>query len=228
MSTYIEEPENFWDWVSIQVQQDYDDKEDFATLVKQSLDFLNPYLDRMIWVEANIIYLNKVYDISQTLVGDYLGISQFGVSKRARKGMERLKVKIKCPEQDYAKVRDDLVLVFGEDNVGIAMSLYVFNTLSMTQQLYSHHTKDYIVDTIEAFISAKDIPIESAIKAHGLGGFNIAKLKRLPEYHAILANEQEIVEVSQKYGEYFRLILDTTGVGELVFNKQNRNRNWFD
>lgn len=214
--------DNYWDWVSSQDQVDYTERDDFATIVKDCLEQLNPYLDKLIWVEANIIYLNKVYDINQTIVGNYLGISQFGVSKRLRKAIERLRVKMTCPEQDHEKARQELLPAFGEDFIGVAMSLYIFNTMSMTLTLYPEVTREEVLDRIEAFIRA------DGIASRGLGNLNRAQLKANPSYHETLANEAKIQDASTKYRDYFRLILDTTSIGEFVFNKQNRNKTWRD
>lgn len=219
---------DYWDFVSTQDRQDYTNREDFATLAKESLEFLNPYLDKMIWVEANIIYLNKVYDISQKLIGNYLNISQYGVSKRLNKAMERLKVKVKCPNNDYGAVRDELLLAFGERNISPAMCLYVFNNMTMAVAIEQEKLKDRIVAVIEAFINAKDNPIKYATIAHGLDTLNQAQLNINKEYKRIIENKDKIRNISLKYGDYFQMILDSTGIGEFVFNKQNRNKRWFD
>lgn len=218
--------DNYWDWVSSQDRVDYTDRDDFATIVKDCLEQLNPYLDRLIWVEANIIYLNRVYDINQTIVGNYLGISQYGVSKRLRKAMERLQVKIKCPEKDYEKAKAGLLPAFGSDFIGVVMSLYIFNNLTMTLALYSNETKESVTDRLHAFIHI-DEP-NALLKVRGIAHLNPAQLKLSADYTDLLAHEAQIREASAKYRDYFQLILDTTSIGEFVFNKQNRNKTWRD
>ena len=206
---------NYWDWISIQDKQDYTDREDFASVAKDCLEQLTPMLDKMVWVDANIIYLNKVYDIPQHRIAEYLGISQYGVSKRLRKAMERLKVKVKCPEGDYLKAQRELGVAFG--------------SLSMVSSLYGEKTKFETIDRAKAFIKAKDEPIKYAIIAHGLAHLNEAQLRISKDYDKILQNEAQIKAISQKYSEYFELVLETSAIGEFVFNKAKKNnQQWLD
>ena len=219
---------NYWDWISIQDKQDYTDREDFASVAKDCLEQLTPMLDKMVWVDANIIYLNKVYDIPQHRIAEYLGISQYGVSKRLRKAMERLKVKVKCPEGDYLKAQRELGVAFGS-SLGEIMCLYLFNTLSMVSSLYGEKTKFETIDRAKAFIKAKDEPIKYAIIAHGLAHLNEAQLRISKDYDKILQNEAKIKAISQKYSEYFELVLETSAIGEFVFNKAKKNnQQWLD
>lgn len=218
---------NYWDFISAQDLIDYSDVDTLNSIAIDSFENLQPMLEDMTWVDANVLYLALIYEISQSQIGDYLGISQFGVSKRYRKALQRLKTKASRPSTDYAKVRDELLPVFGEDSIGIAMALYIFNNLNVTLTTYAYETKESVFEKVNAFISAKDDPVNQAIIAHGLHHLNPAQLKQTQEFNDIQANEAKIVTASTKYGAYFKMILDTTSIGEAVFNKaKNADTKW--
>lgn len=218
---------NYWDFISTQDIIDYSDVDTLNSIAIDSFENLQPLLEDMTWVDANVLYLALIYEINQSQIGDYLGISQFGVSKRYRKALQRLKTKASRPESNYAKVRDELLPAFGEDSIGVAMSMYIFNNLNVTLTTYSHETKESVYIKIGAFVNVKDNPAQQAIIAHGLDHLNPAQLKQTQEFYDIQANTEQIITASTKYGAYFKMILETTSIGEAVFNKaKNADAKW--
>lgn len=217
--------ENYWDYISTQDLIDYTDRGDSTNeLMLQSLDFISPYLNELCWVDANILYL-QAYKIPQHSIAQYLNISQYGVSKRQRRAMERLKVKLSRPENDYNKAQRELTLAFG-NNISEVMCLYMFNNISLVAHLYGNNARDEVIDRIEAFINAE--ALESILKSYGLHNLNIAELKLKNEYSIITENIDRILVITKKYSKYFDMILKDSTIGEMVFNKMNRNKIWED
>lgn len=218
------EKENYWDWVSTQDIQDYSNRdESIQELMLQSIDYIMPYLDDLCWVDANIIYL-QAHKIPQHAIAKYLGISQYGVSKRYHRAMDRLKVKLSRPEANYSTAEQELALAFGKSK-GSIMCVYLFNNLSMVALLYGVKEKFDSIDRIKAFINAQN-DFNQILTAQKLQNLNIAELKRKQEYATIMESKDRILEIVAKYSKYFELVLKESSIGEVVFNKQNRNRNW--
>lgn len=97
-----------------------------STLFQSDFDSLRPYLCSLFWVDANVVYLNQGFNVSQMLIADYLGISQLGVSKRLHSAYEKIKFILTKPTQDLSELQSTLSkIVCGKD-------LYIIISLSNT------------------------------------------------------------------------------------------------
>lgn len=217
---------NYWDWVSAQDQMDYTDVEDLKTLIQDCYEFLKPFLDRMVWVECNTIYLNQIHRISQTDVGNYLGISQYGVSKRLRTAIRRLKMKLKCPETDNIIARRELGYLFGDQYITQVMSYYIFNSNQVNRELeYSTPISlSNIVNILQMIISD---PEKGLLVSHYISHLPRQELESHPEYHKVqesvshTSSDTNIVLLAEKYLPYFQIIDEITTTGESVFKNED-------
>lgn len=134
---------DYWDWVSSQDTLDVTDKEDITELLKECYEWIAPYLERMFWVDANVIYLNKIHRVPQRDIGGYLGISQLGVSKRIRSAMKKLKLRVKEPELDLTIVKDELAQILPPAHHSVAMLIYTYQCKSVVIRLLQIRNKEY-------------------------------------------------------------------------------------
>ena len=60
-----EENGNYWDWVSTQEVQE--GNESIKDLLKEAYDFASPFLNNLISYECDMVYMNLVNDVPQTV-----------------------------------------------------------------------------------------------------------------------------------------------------------------
>lgn len=212
---------SYWDYVSSQDLMDYTDAEDMKSLIQSCYSFLEPFITRSVWVECNTILLNQIHNVSQNIIGDYLGISQYGVSKRLKVAIKRLKIKVRIPEQDTSIAKNELSKLFSEENLQIVMSYYLFNSKQFTCYLYNKPDLDIhkIVEILEKMITDRKTGI---LLGHGLKITDIGK----PDANYILdqSRDVDVKDLAKKYVDYFREIAQNSTIGEARFNNSTECR----
>lgn len=203
---------DYWDWVSSQDLIDYTDKEDIRELLKQSFTYINPYLDKLFWVEANAIYLNQIYDVAQVEIAKYLGISQLGVSKRVRSGIRKLKLRLLLSNTDLRTLRADLSQIFTGELLEYATLLCKVQSVGVTNRILNkgRPTLNTITDTLSL---AKTQPLK-------------AYRESTKDYRKLTEEELESIQrVATKYYEFFNQSKTLSTVGDYLFKRDDLNRN---
>lgn len=216
----IESGGNYWDWVSAQEQITDEDVEDFGEILTEAYYTLKPHLDSMVWPECNILYLNQIYRIPQRKIGEYIGLSQYGVSKRLHSAIRRLKMKLKCPEHSLSTAKQELSTILSGGNLQTAVSYYYFNSLQVSTFL-GHYT--VISKVTNILKTATTDPINGALLGHNLHNLPKYQLNKNNEYFKIKNSKHTITKIANKYLPYFLAIKEITTVGESVFKNQERN-----
>lgn len=217
----MEQTGNYWDWVSAQEQRTDEDSEDFTEVLTEAYDTLKPALDSMVWPECNILYLNQIYRVPQRKIGEYIGLSQYGVSKRLRAAIRRLKMKLKCPEQNLTKVRQELSLFLSPANLHSAMSYYYFNSFQISVFLNTRIHLTQLTHILEQFNTDYADGLKQGLQL--TYKTNIELSKNL-QYQTQLNNKTEVLKIVNKYLPYFQAIKEITTVGESAFKNQERVR----
>lgn len=82
--------------------------EKLKDIIKENYDYLAPYIDSLYYIEANIIYLNYVHNVPQSLIAEVFNMTQYGVSKRLMSALKRLSIFMSTPNSDTADNYDFL------------------------------------------------------------------------------------------------------------------------
>jgi hypothetical protein len=78
--------DSYWNYVSSLTPAE--SEETMKDLFAQNFDFIRPYLDEIYWVNAMVIYANLVCGVNQRALAKFFKMSQYGVSKKIKAGLE--------------------------------------------------------------------------------------------------------------------------------------------
>jgi len=142
---------SYWDYVSVNKNEDYN-KEGVKDLVKDAFLTLVPYLNQLYWVDATVFYMNAYLDIPQVKIAEILGLSQFGVSKRYRSSIKKLKSVFNKPFRDIKVLIDRLGMLLPEDSVEKIILYYSFTTFSLSAKMSGDVSSSSVVLKINRII----------------------------------------------------------------------------
>lgn len=227
---------NYWDWVSTQEILAPEDKEDIRTLIKDCFEFIKPYMDELFWVEANIIYLNYVHNISQHTIAKYLDVTQLAVSKRLHSGVKKLKLALKRPTKNSMEVLDFLGKVLPEKKAYIAMVYYFSKSYSHTAilcEMSVTRVREIILHLIEVLREVKeadDSRLVKVVKTHS-EVINIPDIvmknndtKRYEFLKDLEIHKRDFRESVGKYLEYYELLISSNNFGDYLFKRDEKVR----
>lgn len=170
---------NYWDWVSAQNIIEYEGEFQLKDLLKSEFPFVREVLKGMFWVECNTIYLNQVFNISQTEIGHILGISQLGVSKRLRSGKKRLQLYFIKPKESLPEVHKELSQYLDKNELQIALLYYQFHNTTVVASIVNTFN-NYIKEIVE--LSIQKLEKHEDTKKYADFLRNISKYETLGEY----------------------------------------------
>lgn len=229
--------DNYWDWVSSQDLITPEDKEDIRTLIKDCFDFVKPYLDELMWVEANIIYLNYVHDVPQSTIANLIGITQLGVSKRLHSGIRKLKIVISRPTKDSREVLSFLRGFFSERDCNILLQYYFFKTYSLTSVMCGMSitgVRDIVLNCVKNMESLlnlqsgdRNLFIRELKKCRGVEFTPNSHINKetLDLISRIEDGElQEIKVTLDKYYTYLSMLTNCNSFGDYLFKRDEKVR----
>lgn len=214
--------------------------ETLRTLVRDYYDAFKPYLDELIHVEANSIYLNLVCGVSQERIGQLLGISQYGVSKRVRGGLSKLSHLLKIPEKNRSIVKQDFDELLPAHSSEILLLYYFLRTFAITArvtQLDSNVVNSLVVDSMATLVSYSDCDnatdvIKVYLASHKCKFNSIQELKeKYPVRYAFIVRLKEDADLhemmivkSMRYKKYLDLLLVNSSYGDYTFKRYDTER----
>jgi len=125
---------SYWDYVSVNKSDD-GNREGIKDLIKDSFLTVVPYLNQLYWVDAIVFYMNAYLDIPQVKIAEILGLSQFGVSKRYRSSIKKLKSVFNKPFKDTGILIDRLGVILPESYIEKIILYYFFTTFSLSAKM---------------------------------------------------------------------------------------------
>jgi len=114
------------------IDQEETGKTAIKDLVAKEYDYLAPYIDGLFFVEANIVFLNYVSGVSQTVISDIFNIKQYGVSKRISSALKRMSIQLKAPDKNVSDSFKFLNLILPSSDAYMMSVRYSLKTLSKT------------------------------------------------------------------------------------------------
>lgn len=213
-------------------------------LMREHYELFKPYLEGLFHVEANCIYLNLVCGVSQTKIGDTMGISQYGVSKRVRGGLNKLSHLLKIPEKDRTVVRSDFNELLVSHKSEVLFLYYFLRTFALTARVLSidpNIVNSMVLSSmskLKAYSNCNNLNefILAYLDAHEL---KIKSFKELEvEYPAhfqflsYLRDNPEDYEIrvvnSIRYHQYLEGLLENSSYGDYTFKLYDKERNKSD
>lgn len=209
-------------------------------LMRDHYDLFKPYLGELFHVEANCIYLNLICGVSQTKIGESMGISQYGVSKRVRGGLNKLTHLLKIPERDRTVVRYDFNELLSESKAEILFLYYFLRTFALTARVLG--VDPNIVNSVVLASIAKlkvyaqcnslqDFMV-CYIEAHEINVGSFRQLERVyPHHHRFLSSIKESPDLYElsvvkaiRYSNYLEGLLDSSSYGDYTFKYYDKAR----
>lgn len=231
------EVENYWDWVSSQEIVTPEDKEDIRTLIKDCFDFVKPYLDELMWVEANIIYLNYVHDVPQSTIARMIGITQLGVSKRLHSGIRKLKIVISRPTKDSREVLEFFRGIYSDRDANILLQYYFFKTYSLTSVLCGisiTRVREIVLDCVKRLKRLLEVQscensklVKEIKKCRGVEFIPTSHINKetLELIDRVMdGGAHEFKELADKYHTYLSMLTSSNSFGDYLFKRDEKVR----
>lgn len=214
--------------------------ESLKDLMRDYYEFFMPYLDELYHVEANFIYLNMICGVSQARIASIVGISQYGVSKRVKAGLNKLTNLIKIPEKDKKRVRYDLEFLLPLDQSELIFNYYFFRTFALTGRMLGLDSSlvnsqvDKIVKALRQYEVCDNLKsfIATYINTHGLKGktFTWIKQEQPLHYHRMMQIRDGLEDYklmsaqARRYATYLDSLVHISSYGDYTFKLYDRDR----
>ncbi len=214
--------------------------ESLKDLMRDHYHLFKPYLEELFHVEANCIYLNTICGVSQTKIGESMGISQYGVSKRVRGGLAKLSHLLKIPEKDKEIVRNDFDLLIASNKSEVLFLYYFLRTFALTSRVLEidpnivnsmvlssmnkldNYTKcDNINQFIKCYLDAQEIKVKSIKELELKYPDNFKVLSDLRDNPSLFEN-MKLKAV--RYHTYLTGIIDNSSYGDYTFKLFDKER----
>ena len=134
--------------------------EKLKDIIKDNYEYLAPYIDSLYYVEANIIYLNYVHNVPQSLIAEVFNMTQYGVSKRIMSALKRLSIFMSIPNQDTADNYDFLKKFLPNSRattITMFYSLKTVHTVSRVLRASNLTVTSVIKETMELMLELQEI-----------------------------------------------------------------------
>lgn len=175
---------------NLQTIQNEDDK--LKDIIKENYEYLAPYINSLYYIEANILYLNYVHKVPQTVIADIFQMTQYGVSKRIVSALKRLSIFMSTPNQDVADSFEFLKNIIS-NNEAMAITLF-----------YSHKT----IHTVSRVLRASNLSITQTLKRN----LNMLRTLRdtadVVEFKKLILERKLLIEINE---EFMDMISNSTG-----------------
>lgn len=211
-------------------------------LMRDHFSLFKPYLGELFHVEANCIYLNLICGVSQTKIGETMGISQYGVSKRVRGGLNKLTHLVQIPEKDKATVKYDFNELLSSHKSEVLFLYYFLRTFALTARILNIDP-----NIVNSLVLSSMSKLEAYSKASNLNEFIVAYLdshdikiksfkaleQNYPEHYDFLCKlrddpeqDYEILVVKAiRYHKYLEGLLENSSYGDYTFKYYDKARN---
>lgn len=214
--------------------------ETLKDLMREHYDIFRPYLDSLFHVEANCIYLNLICGVPQTKIGEVLGISQYGVSKRVRGGLNKLIHLVKIPETNRVILRQDFETLLPRNKSEVLFLYYFLRTFALVSRIM--RVDPNIINTM-VLKSVEDLLRYS--QCDNLKSFMVAYLEtheiKSPSLKALSVNHpdhfqfldslrsdgskyEQLVIASARYYKYISGLLTYSSYGDYTFKLFDQKR----
>lgn len=216
---------NYLDYVSTQ-DIITEGKVTVKDLIKDAYDMALPLIHRLMYIEADFIYLNLVCGVPQTTIAEIYGLSQLGVSKRVRGGVKKLKQLLEVPETNIEIVKSDFYNLLPKRCREVALLYYKSKMFIHVSTLIGEPAPKIrsivqdSIDILDRFIQSK--------------GKDCARLTENPydeykdkqAYRQLLKDPDELdteILKAERYSAYFKDITKQFNYGNFHFKAASRD-----
>jgi len=216
----------FWNWVFSLTPTE--GEESIKDIFQSAFPFAKHLLDDLYWVSANVIYANLVCGASQLSVGKILDMSQYGISKKVKSGIEKLRLVVIRPESDREILREDLYKMLPPNEVETLLIYYNTKTFSMTTKIIGNITEGAvrvrIMNSITKLTAVSLAPsideLLSVIEKNGVHDFQKIKESIFIDEH----NAEIIQNMASRYIKYLEIVLSMNNYSDFMWKKMDGNR----
>lgn len=203
-------------------------------LMRENFSAFSHYLDGLYHVEATCIYLNVVCRVPQKKVARMLGISQYGVSKRVRSGIDKLPHLLRSPERDRVVVKADLFELLPPVTAEVVFVYYHLNTYSWSGRILGRSSctvKDIVKRGLSTLRSLADstsvLEYRDAYLEDSNSKEKESKDATLARISHILSDNEVYMQkklTASRYLTYLRGVSSRTSYGCYTFKKYDSKR----
>lgn len=217
----------YWDYVSVQDQRE--GEESIKDLLKEAYDFASPFLNNLISYEGDMVYLNLVSDVSQTNISDIYGLSQLGVSKRVRSGINKLKTIMSIPETDKNIVREHFQFLLPSSISVFAILYYHYKTYSIVTDLMQESPSNvcnWVNYSIQILDEVRNIKTRQEFVNYMISLKQYEYEQDFSKYRDMIkADFEDYTFLAEKYYNYLTLITAQYNYGDYTFKGEGVPRN---
>lgn len=209
-------------------------------LMRDHYTLFMPYLGELFHVEANCIYLNIICGVSQAKIGAAMNISQYGVSKRVRGGLNKLTHLLKIPEKDKKIVREDFDQLIASNKSEVLFLYYFLRTFALTSRVLEidpNIVNSMVLssmDKLKNYSNCNDVKefIKCYLDAHEIKVKSFKELKvKYPDNFKVLnelREDKSLFELMKlkavRYHTYLEGIIDNSSYGDYTFKLFDKER----
>jgi DNA-directed RNA polymerase specialized sigma24 family protein len=217
---------HYWDYVSVCEQAE--GNETIKDLLKEAYDFASPFLNNLLSYEGDMVYMNLVSDVPQTVIADVFGLSQLGVSKRVRGGISKLKSVMQVPETNRVMVKEHLSFMLPSDFSPSFILYYHYKTFSLVAdllQVSSSNIRNWVNVSLQILKEISEVKNQKEFVSVMIRNMSYDYEKDYSKFEAMKSADFSYYQYqAEKYYTYIEGIIEQSNYGDYIFKAEGEPR----